>query len=387
LLRQYVYRQPPQYRPQYYRARAYEPYTLRWLYNRATQQYVVASITGTPGSGSLFYTTGAGSGAILVTDQVTSLGYPIVLRSDGTFSITAGGDTSPQTFSFNIYRNSAFDGSAIAYVNYLAPVATSAPVVIAVERNQTITPQDLSGYIIDPQGNSLTFSMISDPPGSVDVAGAGALSGASPDANSITAETLRGLSVTGDYADLIFTLIVGNVTEPDVSYPASASVTQASATGLLAASYLNTTLGIAVNSATVPPGAVVSQTPAALNEVAPFSTVTISLSLGSIGAVAITSELPSPVYGINTGTQSIDLAAYSSGGSTYSVSPPSLDVAGSLLQLPTNVAGLFGPFTVTASNATPASASFAPFTYTVLPAPIPIPDTRPPTSLRVFLLH
>lgn len=360
----------------------------QWLYNRATQQYFIANVAGGIGSSSLFFgqSPPISTGDIVVLDLVDSLGSAISPRADGTFSIAAGGDVSARTFNWNAYRNSAFDGAQTAYVNYPAPVATSSPVVIAIERNQSITPVDMSGYITDPLGNLIVFTSTTSFPGSVDISSIGTLSGTTLDVNSNAAETIRGVNIAGASVDLTFTLLVGNVIEPDVSYPAPAAATQSSATGLLAATYINAALGAAQHSATVPLGAVMSQSPAAGNELAPFSTVTIVLSLGTTGAVSITSQLPSQTLIQDTGIHTLDLAAYSLGASMYSVSPDTLAIAGSLLQLTTDVVGIFGPFTVSIASATD-SEDFDPITYTVVPAASASNDVlRPAINLRKFLL-
>jgi hypothetical protein len=390
LFRTHVYRPPPTSRPQYYRPRTYEPYTLRWLYSRATEQFFIASIPGTLSTESLFYgqSPAIATGDICVIPLVTPEdGFVITASADGVLSIAGDGVTTDrQTIPFRVYRLStaAFE-SATAYLNNQAPIFTGLGTVYTLERNQSVTPQNTTGLWTEPESDALTYSSATALPGTLAISADGTLAGISPDANSITLLTERATDIAGDFGEGDITVIVGNVTVPNVRGQA-----QDAATTILNGGYLNVALGTAVFS-DLAEGLVVSQTPAADNEVAPYSTITIVLSLGTTGVVTVLGQVGDLAYVESSGVHEIDLSSYFSAASTFSIAealPSSITLAGATLSISTTTVGSFGPFTVTGASATD-SASLNAFEVVITAAPIvtDVLSNRPRMTLRQFLIN
>lgn len=159
----HVYRPPVEYRaPQQYRRRASEPYSLSWLYDRDTEQYVVI---GTLDANSPFasFSPAVTTGDIWVLNLVTSGGLELSPLSNGTASYT-GSDSAQE------WLNKIYDTTLAAYyptdeagdyftisVNDQAPVETA-----PIDDQQAFTLVEWDGPILDdhvsdPEGEAITF--------------------------------------------------------------------------------------------------------------------------------------------------------------------------------------------------------------------------------------
>lgn len=218
----FVYRPPPQYRaPQLYRRRQYEPYTLRWLFDRYTQQYTILS---EPGGGWDAQSVPFGqspavvTGDILITPLLTDPGgYTVTPTSDGILAADLHGDTSLQVLQdIDIYDVSlrAKYGSADFALNDLAPIAPDPGTVFFLTEDALMTPVDLTGYAVHPHGLPLTVTAVDTPPTGLSVADD--LSG-TPTTRVITpAFTVRSMDPYGLYVDWDMALVVGKVEVPDM---------------------------------------------------------------------------------------------------------------------------------------------------------------------------
>jgi hypothetical protein len=315
---QYVYRPPPQYRPQLYQPRPIEPYTLRWLFSRATQQYIRLT---EPGGGWDAQSIPHGAspavvtGDILVTPLITTPGsYTITLNADGIVSFDSGGDPSRQSFVADVYDTSlaTFYGAATFYVGNQAPSYIGNNVVITLPRNQAITPVSLGDYWTDPESDAVTIDNVTALAGTLDVSG-NELTGSTPDENRIDVETFRGTDIAGDSDDGDITLVIGQVTVPDVD---NAGTTEGAAISTIEAAFLVASVTYEY-SASIPEDEVISQSPAAGSLADPGSTVTLTVSLGELPEGAMDTLFLDDATPVPAGVYYRNGLAYSAAGELY----------------------------------------------------------------------
>jgi hypothetical protein len=161
----HVYRPPLHYRaPQLYFKRLIEPYTLRWLYDRATEQYIVlgSSLDSDSPFTSLSPTVAAGDIWVLAL-ETTPAGFDLTPLSDGTASWEGSSGTQS-------WLNKLYDSSLGAYyatdedgdyfsiiINDQAPVET-AP--IPSQQAYTGVPYEgpiLDDFVDEPEGQAITY--------------------------------------------------------------------------------------------------------------------------------------------------------------------------------------------------------------------------------------
>lgn len=290
MISNHVYRPPPQVnRPQFYRARPYEPYTLRWLFSRATQQYqVLGTVSGTsPLAGA---SPSVASGDIWVMPLVSSPdGYTITPIATGDFTIDAGADESRQSFAHDVYDVSlaAFYGAGTVYVNNTPPALlsgqASGPFNSQVyKRNQDQGTISLAPLFTDVEGDSLTFSQPAGTfPTGWSLASNGDITNA-PTTYGTYSFTLRVTDITGEYTDFANTVVIGEEA-PDVHGDAQAAAI-AEIEGIASFTVLQP-VTFAVDAAT--PGTVVSQAPAAGEYVAEDTVFTLTISLGQVSGITM----------------------------------------------------------------------------------------------------
>jgi hypothetical protein len=146
------------------------------------------------------------NGDVILCDLVTTPNeYPITMNADGTFKIATNTDTSRQSFVADVYRVSsqAFYGEFTTWVNNRIPAQTAGIIVGTMVIGTPIAPIDLSAYVVDSEGDTLTYSIApgSDPLPDGLALGGSVISGTplTPVARSVT---VRVTDITGDYLDL-----------------------------------------------------------------------------------------------------------------------------------------------------------------------------------------
>lgn len=306
----HVYRPPPQYRtPHVYLHRTVEPYTLRWLFDRATEQYVVLS---QPGGGWDEQSIPFGQVPPIVTNDIwvapllSPSGYVVTLNSDGIFSIDTEGDTSRQLLTADIYDSSLsqFYGEATFAINDLAPTFLGAPVYVFPE-DTPITSANLALFFEDPEDDAVTVTALSAQAGSAVALSTlvpgltitGATMTGTPTTKAINTVFIRASDPYNATVDGVLTMIVGTITVPNVGLLSSDDAQTA-----LTAVYLNAVV-VEDYFEDVPFGQVANQIPAAGTEVNPFTSVTVVLSIGQA-----TISLPS-IVGLTQAAATVALAA------------------------------------------------------------------------------
>lgn len=199
----HVYRPSVAYQaPQRYRRRASDPYALSWLYDRATEQYVVL---GALDANSPFasFSPAVVAGDIWVLKLVTSGGLAITPLSNGTASYS-GSDTAQE------WLNKIYDSSLGSYyptdetgdyftisVNDQDPVETA-----PIGAQQAFTRVSWEGpilddHVTDPEGDVLTFDFaLGDAPPSGTAIETVVLNSGQP--NERTVKRFRGTPDSGE---------------------------------------------------------------------------------------------------------------------------------------------------------------------------------------------
>lgn len=160
----HVYRPPPQYRaPQVYRKRPIEPYTLRWLFDRSTEQYITL---GTLEADSPFQSLSpaVAAGDIWVAQLVTSPdSRPLTLLTDGTAWFD--GTTNSQSWlnklydlSLGAYYPTDEDGDYFSIIlNDQAPVETAPIPDQQAYTNVLWEGPILDDFVDEPEGQAITY--------------------------------------------------------------------------------------------------------------------------------------------------------------------------------------------------------------------------------------
>jgi len=145
-------------------------------------------------------------GDVILCDKVsTPNGYKINMNADGTFNIETGTDPSRQSFVCDVYSLSlsGFYGEFTTTVNNQVPTQTAGIVLSALTVGSAMTPLDLSAFVIDAEGDALTYSVApgSDPlPAGLTLVGS-VISG-TPTATTLRNVVIRVTDSVGDYLDL-----------------------------------------------------------------------------------------------------------------------------------------------------------------------------------------
>lgn len=218
------------------------------------------------------------TGDIFILSALTDGGYATTPRADGTFSVDAGGDTSRQELTKDVYSFAlgALYGQQLIVINDRPPQFTSADVVYAFLRNTTITPIDLPPLFADPEGQAVTVTAVSSADPFAVVAGQLTTPIATADEDRIDQLAIRGTDPDGQSSDGLLTLITG-----DVVVPPTKGSTSDGAEQLIEAGYLAWVLGDPIFS-DVETGLIAGSNPDVNTRVAPFSTVVLYPSLGLI---------------------------------------------------------------------------------------------------------
>lgn len=277
----YVYRPPPQYsRPQIYRARPYEPYTLRWLYDRATQQYIVlGTLSGTAVPSLINASPAIASGDIWVTPLVTDpSAYNLTIYATGDYTIDSGGDTSRQSFAHNVYDLSlaSFYGEGTHYDGNLAP-QISAPFFNGAiyKKDEDQGTIDISVAWSDPEGDSIAFDVSAGAlPTGWNLASNGQITG-TPTVYGTYTPTFRGTdSPPGDSSTSLDTIVIGDEV-PNVAGQAEAAAIAAIEA---VANFTVASPSLEAYSSSVPLGSVISYEPSGY--AADNAVITLTVSLG-----------------------------------------------------------------------------------------------------------
>jgi len=161
----HVYRPPPQYRaPQLYRKRPIQPYTLSWLFDRATEQYIVLTTPLDSDSPFASLSPAIATGDIWVLKLVTTPdGYTLTPLADGTASWVGSGGTQS-------WLNKLYDASLSAYyatdedgdyfsiiINDQAPVETAPIPDQQAYTNVLFEGPILDDYVDEPEGQAITY--------------------------------------------------------------------------------------------------------------------------------------------------------------------------------------------------------------------------------------
>lgn len=283
----HVYRPPPQYnRPQIYRQRPYEPYTLRWLFNRATQQYVL--LTSIDALSHLFGTV-ATAGDVEVVPLLTDQGKTLTISSSGFITVNYGGPER-QLITRDLYDASigAFDATipGTLVINNHAPIPVTAPLFpdgVAYEKDVAITPVDYGSLVTDEDGDTPAVSFLTSGP-----TGLGFVSDAldgTPTAYQNTGNIVRWTDAYGDYYEESINYLIGEVAPDVVTETESDAITELEAL----ASFTVLQPSPTGPHPTIPVGSVISQVPAA-GAIVAFDTefeLTLSVANASIQEVFI----------------------------------------------------------------------------------------------------
>jgi hypothetical protein len=246
-------------------------------------------------------------GDTMITDLVTQMtGYPIAVNGDGTFVISSNGDTTRQVFQSDIYHvlTDSNDGVYTIYMNDPGPQLVSQPPTIIVNTGGAISFDFVAtGYVRDPNGDTLTASVVSGTlPTGITLSGT-AISG--------TASVAYNASVSVQFTDyagesIMVTLQIivnSNVTVPnlyDVLY--ATGIADLTALGLLLGGvrtsyspdpittksgvFLTTKSGVSIVTGLpgVPAGYIMGQSVAAGTSVPQGTVVQLIVSLGPVPA-------------------------------------------------------------------------------------------------------
>lgn len=269
--------------PQVFRPKAFEPYTLRWLFDRATQQYVRLT---QPGGGwdaeSIPYgqSPAVVTGDVMVGPQTTTPGgYSVTLGDDGVLIIDAGGDSSRQLVSLDIYDSSlaSFYGAATFPINDQAPVAAPLGNTVVLNYNVAMTTFDLAAQFTDAELDTLTYAVTSgSEPSGTSVDSAGQWTG-TPDTVSTGSFVLTATDPYGVAGTLsVDWAVLDQVAVPDVD---NEGTTEGAARAAILDAFLVPDSEYEY-STSVLEGFVIRQDPAPGSLVSPGSTVVITVSRG-----------------------------------------------------------------------------------------------------------
>ncbi len=232
-------------------------------------------------------------GDVFVIDTVTDPGlYAVSASAQGDVDVNVMGDSSRQLIDFDVYDLSAqaYYGAGVLAINNQGPDVIGNPAELdrlIFDRNETITPVDLTVYFDDPELDVLVVTTTDTgfDDLNLDITDSD-LSGTVPNANSITTGlTIRGTDPYGGFVEGDLTIIVGDVVVPNV-------VGQDSSSGAntLAQAYLGSEVVASIPSLQ-PPGTILIQNPAAASEVPPNTVVQLTVASGAQPQPAVKTRL------------------------------------------------------------------------------------------------
>lgn len=222
----------------------------------------------TPGWSLLENASSVADGDVMVVDASTSAGdYPVTVAGDGTFIISASGDTGRQSFNAAIYNcpQSSVTPAVTIWVNNQAPALTSGPIPSQEwQVSVSITPLSAPAYIGDAEGDVITWAMTSAPAGISIDASSGVITGA-PQVTGAADATILATDITGDVGEVTYSYtVLGGFLMPSVD---DGTVTEASAVEAITSpadpGYNITVTVIYTDSGSANPGFVHAQDPAA----------------------------------------------------------------------------------------------------------------------------
>lgn len=161
----HVYRPPPHYRAsQWYRKRLIQPYTLSWLYDRATEQFIVLATPLDSDSPFASLSPSIATGDIWVLELATTPdGYALTPLADGTASWVGSSGTQS-------WLNKLYDSSLSAYyatdedgdyfsiiINDQAPVETAPIPDDQAYTNVLWEGPILDDYVDEPEGQAIAY--------------------------------------------------------------------------------------------------------------------------------------------------------------------------------------------------------------------------------------
>lgn len=224
----------------------------------------------------------AADGDIMINSTTSSPGgYTVNIAADGVPEVLASGDTSRQTFQARFYDVSAqgwSDASLVTiYINNQEPDLAADPSEVAVyafPTNVAITPVDLSVFATDPELDPITVTAVDALPTGLSIS-SNNLQG-TPTVGGIYNVTMRWTDIAGAFAEGDVTIIVGNVTVPNV---------EGEEQFVGEAELINAYLGVALEpdyGSILTPGTITNQEPDGGSSVPPFTIVTLSVAASDL---------------------------------------------------------------------------------------------------------
>jgi hypothetical protein len=227
------------------------------------------------------------TGDVLMTPLLTSGGYDVTATADGIVSIDANSDTSAQYLvACDIFDTSldAFYGAADFAINDAPPLGPEPGTTFFFTKNLAVTV-DLSLYASDPELGALsTICLDTLPAGLVIVASI--LSGIPTVEGTTEGLRMRSSDRFSQPADWLADMVVGQITEPDVT-----GLTFDAAAAVLAEVHLNAIQGAEEYSDTIPAGRVSGQSPPGDTLLDAGASVTLAISKGRASSVQTTLTL------------------------------------------------------------------------------------------------
>lgn len=146
---------------------------VRGGFSTAGKQYITVSALPWPATAYSILAdadTPVVNGDVIFCDLLTTPGgYALTVHTDGTFMIPVNFDTARQSFIADVYDTTltTHQGSFNVWVNNSAPVQTGIIPAISAEIGTTVTPISLNAYVVDVEGDVLTYSIAAGalPPG------------------------------------------------------------------------------------------------------------------------------------------------------------------------------------------------------------------------------
>lgn len=227
-------------------------------------------------------------GDVWVIDLVTDPGdYAVFVSDDGELDVNVMGDTGRQIIVHNVYDLSLqqYYGQGNIVINNQSPIVISNPAEIQVfklAKNTAMTPYDLRVHFSDPEDDTLTVTAVDSLAAYGLQITTSQLNGTTVNSDVIaTGLTVRCTDQYGASVDADMTLVIGNVTVPDV-----VGLNSSVAVDTLTAGYLQG-LVIASIPSTEPAGEVLIQSPPASSSVAPDTIVNLTISNGAFPSAPV----------------------------------------------------------------------------------------------------
>jgi hypothetical protein len=224
-------------------------------------------------------------GDVFIVQDVTSpSSFVIDPNNNGTVEILASGNTSRQSFLYEIYRKASntIDGPATIWVNEIGPIWANPLSIGNMGSGLAISPISLASntYAYSPEGDTLTFTFVSGLlPTGLTLASNGTISG-TPTVVALYEFVISATDSTGTTTNSAVNSI--NVISSSATgvVPNTLGFTLTAAVAAYQSAGYTSLLFQFVNSVSVPNGQVAGQSPAAGATSASNATQTIYLSMG-----------------------------------------------------------------------------------------------------------